>query len=73
MTGPEHFKEAERLLSTRGKGSQADVERAKVHAALALAAAVTDAKPPGTTYRGDTFYPFPGRPPNTSVRWQESE
>lgn len=47
MTGPEHYKEAERLLSELAnveRGSKAEpglIGEAQVHATLALAAAVT--------------------------------
>lgn len=48
MTGPEHYREAERLLAT---GSQAAERRAQVHATLALAAAT--ALPAAQAYYGD--------------------
>lgn len=39
MTGPQHYRAAERLL----RGDSADMAEAAVHATLALAAAVVDA------------------------------
>lgn len=48
MTGPEHYKEAERLLST---GSPDAEPRAQVHATLALAAATAATQ--ATAYDGD--------------------
>jgi hypothetical protein len=49
MTGPEHYKEAERLLATLPKSTaggayeRALLDEAQVHATLALAAATIDA------------------------------
>jgi hypothetical protein len=59
MTGPEHYKEAERLLplahdlADQGHQVRADfiVARAQVHATLALAAATAAAQ--ATAYDGD--------------------
>lgn len=57
MSGPEHYREAERLLSIPGLGSGDDprdaiiVAEAQVHATLALAAATAAGQ--ATAYDGD--------------------
>lgn len=54
MTGPDHYREAERLLRPRGHNEpllQVDIECAKVHATLALAAAI--AAPQVAQWLGD--------------------
>ena len=55
MTGPEHYREAERLL--KDPGSAGVIGAAQVHATLALAAATIDAARLAPTSRYDGFYP----------------
>jgi len=69
VTGPEHYREAERLLDAsalRGSGSAEGgpnpvttrlIAAAQVHATLALAAATIDAAELAPTSRYDGFYP----------------
>lgn len=58
MNGPEHYREAERLLTIAEAGQPAHlhasvVAEAQVHATLALAAAT--AAPQATAYDGDEY------------------
>ena len=56
MTGPEHYKEAERLLSTDVPSAASNTAKAQVHALLALTAAHVM-----TTVNGEANMPQPDR------------
>lgn len=57
MTGPEHYAEAERLLKANPIQEPGNIDRAQVHATLALAAATDRAARPGTVNLSDVAMP----------------
>lgn len=71
MTGPEHYREAERLLvlahnlADQGHQDRADfiLARAQIHAGLASTAATVEAAGLFKVHRA-TGWPGPGDPPN---------